>query len=565
MNFKTLKYTVFAVSALVAGIHLSACTDNSSSGTESNGGVSIEGNVSGVSQKGPFAKGSSVTLYELDKDLHQTGLHFETTIDNDSGKYIIKNVSINGPYAWMVVTGYFINEYTGEKSSRKITLNGLVKIAEGKEANINILNHLAFYRINNLVEQGISVVDAKKQAEEEVLKAFGFDKDETDFDRMNIFSNGEGDAKLLAISLITLYEQDETVYSNELPKIANGRCLDSYDCAIIFDLNEHVDDGGTVTDLMAQISYDLETDGTWENASLKKEIAERIGIAGNNGVFTKIKSNLKKMGASKIPDFEKYLKQFATSDTLWGACNKEKENEIREYGKSSALNGVRRICKNGQWKNYKGARPLGKDIVDTTGKYKSFKDKRDSHIYNTMDISMGKGKTATWMASLLEFDAPKTTKANKTENVAGVGRSYAMHQILGLSSSAKKATIDSILSSSEQIQGICPDGWHIPSTVEWNSLKEALDGDQTTKELLLFSQYVDEGVSVSFKDIRADEYYPKFSNSFAIGDDEEDRALNCNFFDECHRKRLDPSENCIYLDDCDEDYDELSSIRCVKD
>ena len=164
MICRTLKYVLFASSALVTGLCLNACGNMTILDEETNASL-VEGDVSGVSQKGPFASGSSVTLYEMDENLHQTGLHFETVIDNDSGKYNIKEVSINGPYAWMVVNGYFMNELTGKLSSRKISLNGLVSVEDGDNVNLNVLNHLAFNRINYLVQQGKSVAAAKKQAE----------------------------------------------------------------------------------------------------------------------------------------------------------------------------------------------------------------------------------------------------------------------------------------------------------------------------------------------------------------------------------------------------------------
>ena len=346
MNCRNLKYALFASFALVTGICLNACGNMTILDEETNASR-VEGDVSGVSQKGPFAKGSSVTLYEMDEYLHQTGLHFETVIDNDSGKYNIKEVSINGPYAWMVVNGYFMNELTGKLSSRKISLNGLVRVEDGDNVNLNVLNHLAFNRINYLVQQGKSVEAAKKQAESEVLKAFGFESDETSFDRMSIFSDGEGNAKLLAISLIMLYQQDEVLYSEAVEDLKT-ECRTEAECDLMYDLHEFVDDGGLVIDLMAQISYDIETDGTWDNDSLKKELMKRVGLAGNNGIYARVERNLKKMGARKIPDFEKYLKVFSPKDSLWGRCNRE--NEIVLFGQRSLMKGGKRICINSQWK-----------------------------------------------------------------------------------------------------------------------------------------------------------------------------------------------------------------------
>lgn len=560
MICRTLKYVLFASSALVTGLCLNACGNMTILDEETNASL-VEGDVSGVSQKGPFASGSSVTLYEMDENLHQTGLHFETVIDNDSGKYNIKEVSINGPYAWMVVNGYFMNELTGKLSSRKISLNGLVSVEDGDNVNLNVLNHLAFNRINYLVQQGKSVAAAKKQAEGEVLKAFGFESDETSFDRMSIFSDGEGDAKLLAISLIMLYQQDEVLYSEAVEDMGT-ECRTEDECDLRYSLHEFVDDGGLVIDLMAQISYDIETDGTWDNDSLKKEMMKRVGLAGNNGIYARVEKNLKKMGARKIPDFEKYLKVFSPKDSLWGHCNRE--NEIVLFGQRSLMKGAKRICVNSQWKNYEGVRGLGIPPVDTDGQYGTVKDKRDGHVYNTIDVELADGETVTWMADLLEYEAVKTKKEKQAEYIEGVGRTYALHQILGLPDSTEDAVMDSVLASSGKIQGVCPAGWHIPSIAEWKSLKDAIKDDYETTELLLHSQYVDDGISVSFHFMRAQEYYPKYSSNFVIGND-VDQALNCDMLGDCRERRKDPSLECRDFEWCDEEYEELSSVRCVKD
>lgn len=73
MNYKFLKNIAIA-SAIFASLSLSACSNDSSSEPNNNNEAPIfEGRVHGTTQKGPFVKGSTVTLFELDKDLHQTG------------------------------------------------------------------------------------------------------------------------------------------------------------------------------------------------------------------------------------------------------------------------------------------------------------------------------------------------------------------------------------------------------------------------------------------------------------------------------------------------------------
>lgn len=329
MFIKQLNKIYWSIPILFACLLLSACgSEPTSSPNSNNNTVILSGEtVSGVSQKGPFIKGSTVKLYELDEKLHQTGIHYSTTIDNDEGNYRIDNVVLTKPYAWMVVNGYFLNEYTGKISSEKITLNGLVKVEKDKDININTLSHLAFNRINYLVQQGLSIAAAQKQAEAEVLKAFDFKADETSFENMDIFANGEGDAKLLAISLILLNER----FENEKEEYGN--------------------DVAQTIDLMAQIAYDLETDGTWDDNILKQQIKGMlVGFiydfdSNGDNIITKARKQMESMTTKTIPDFEKYIKKFISPDTIWGSCTNENEVQINIFHK-------RFICHNSVWISY---------------------------------------------------------------------------------------------------------------------------------------------------------------------------------------------------------------------
>ncbi len=330
MFTKPLNKIYWSIPILFAYMLFSACgSEPTSSPNGNNNTVILSGEtVSGVSQKGPFIKGSTVKLYELDEKLHQTGIHYSTTIDNDEGKYHIDNVVLTMPYAWMVVNGYFLNEFTGKKSSKEITLNGLVKVEKGKNININALSHLAFNRINYLVQQGLSIAEAQKQAEAEVLKAFDFEADETSFENMDIFANGEGDAKLLAISLILL----------------NGKHEDDYN----YDDENYI---AQSIDFMARISYDLETDGTWDDTDLKQEIKEdlvyftyRYDSNGDN-IISKARKQMQSMTTKSIPNFEKYIKKFLSPDTIWGSCTNENEIQRNRYSD-------RYICQNSKWTSY---------------------------------------------------------------------------------------------------------------------------------------------------------------------------------------------------------------------
>lgn len=443
--FIKVLYKLTAISLLI-----SACSNESSfspaaTPNEGNEFILSGETVSGVSQKGPFIKGSTVTLYELDEKLNQTGIHYSTTIDNDNGKYHIDSVILSKPYAWMIVKGNFIDEITGKKSTNPITLNGLIKVEKNKDININILSHLAFNRIQFLVQQGLSISQAQKQAEVEVLKAFNIDDDGTPFENMDIFANGEGDAKLLAITLILL--------------------------------NAYEGDIARTTDLLAQITYDLETDGVWNDTNLIENLEYRT-YESTGDAFISARKNMKSITTQSIPEFEKYINKFISlnhSGIVWGHCNNESELQRDSY------EGKLHICLDSMWVEYTGFRSLNDPVVDTTGKFGTLVDTRDNHVYKTLTLKFDNGDSAIWMAENLEFKKSRYTQA-------------------------------------EADQDLCPNGWHIPNSDEWGTMNEISRTNYQYGELL-FNQ--------GFEYSESDENYYHLSNSqqliFANG-----RACSCD-------------------------------------
>ena len=415
MLIKSFFNGLIATPILALGLLFQACSNESSFSAATSNGESdavLSGEtVSGISQKGPFIKGSTVTLYELDEQLHQTGIHYSTTIDNDEGKYHIDSVVLSKPYAWMIVKGNFINEITGKRSYTPITLNGLVKIEKNKDVNINILSHLAFNRIQYLVQQGLNVTQAQKQAEIEVLKAFNIEDDGTPFENMDIFANGEADAKLLAITLILLNQ-----YEGDIPK---------------------------TIDLLAQITYDLETDGVWNDTSLKNEV-KYSSYSATYGTFNSARENMKYMKKT-IPNFEKYINKFISPEhqgLVWGHCKNEGELQ-----KNNAYRDSLHICHDSTWIKYSGFRSLSDPVVDTTGKFGTLIDSRDGHIYKTLPLKFDNGDSAIWMANSLEF------KKSEYE-------------------------YDDINTK------LCPDNWHITSKKEWSNMLELIQKNYQYGELL---------------------------------------------------------------------------------
>lgn len=443
---------------------MSACSSETGSGVNTEAGsepiteIGTTKTISGTTQKGPFVAGSKVHLFELDENLHQTGVHHTSTIDNDLGNYTIKDVSLSSPYVWMQVEGYYKNEFTGETSSKMITLNSLVDLTHNTEVNINVLNHLAFYRIFNLVENGMPVDKAQKQAESEVIKTLGFDPEDTPFENLSIFDHGEGDAKLLAISIVMLLAESAYTFPHTY------------------------DDGGAIIERMAKIALDIETDGTWDDEEERANIERDVVLAESEGALDKIEQVLLGMGVTKVPNYKEQLKKFTPKDPLFGKC--EEENIVRH----SSTEDADYICREGSWKNYYGVRNDSIPFIDVPSLYGTFVDPRDNKTYHTIKLETASGDSVTWLADNLAYG--KQDESLLYPNTEFIGNLYKSSDALN---GGDSIWFDSTFWQQERIQGVCPDGWHLPSGSEW---KETLAGSEMraflNREKLAYSLYLED-------------------------------------------------------------------------
>jgi len=115
----------------------------------------------------------------------------------------------------------------------------------------------------------------------------------------------------------------------------------------------------------------------------------------------------------------------------------------------------------------------------------TFKDARDSRAYKKVKIG-----TQTWMAQNLNYQGYGNIKSkcydNSETNCDKYGRLYDWETAMSLSRCNNRSCASDI---SAKHKGICPDGWHIPSIVEWNTLIDFLGGSSATAGPRLRSVY----------------------------------------------------------------------------
>ena len=314
-----------ASAAISISIFLAACGDDSNK--TSGGSVEdqeviaiTDKTVSGVSQKGPFVNGSSVTVQELDgTTLAQTGLGFEGKIKNDLGEFSIKVKNLQSQYALLKANGFYRNEVSGEKSKSQVTLYALTDLSNRDEVNVNLLTHLEYERSLYLAtDDSVTVAAAKKQAEKEVLASFGITGDFANSEDLNIFGTDDGAAALLAISVLMQGDLSEA------------------------DFTERLNDYAT----------DIETDGKWDDFKTATDIADWSAAKSLGKSLSYMRTKIISWGLSAdIPDFEKYVDNFWWQNYGLGTCNERREGEVKKNENSQSRNFKSYfICENKVWR-----------------------------------------------------------------------------------------------------------------------------------------------------------------------------------------------------------------------
>jgi hypothetical protein len=158
--------------------------------------------IAGVAQKGPFIRGSSVIIQELDASLQPTARTFLVETSDDIGHFSLP-VHLNSTYVEIVGSGYYYDELSDGLSRSPLTLRAISDIAGRSSVNLNLLTTISGPRIRDLVQKGSSYADAQRQAQAEILTSMNFTGDPTAaFDALDITQDGDANAILLAGSLL---------------------------------------------------------------------------------------------------------------------------------------------------------------------------------------------------------------------------------------------------------------------------------------------------------------------------------------------------------------------------
>ena len=213
---------VRATIVLALAVLLTSCSDDKvAGGTTEDAGLAIKN----LDVAGPFVKGSVVTVQGVDcKTMDFTDEVFEGSVINNDGEYVVENVNLSVACALLEVTGYYLNENTGKKSTGEISLHTLTDLSDRKNVNINVFTELEYKRVMILnTEKKVSFADAKKQAEKEVLAAFDVKAENGDFslfEDLDVFEKGKENVALHDVSVMLQADLDASELAERLENIA---------------------------------------------------------------------------------------------------------------------------------------------------------------------------------------------------------------------------------------------------------------------------------------------------------------------------------------------------------
>lgn len=278
--------------------------------------------VSGVTQKGPFLAGTTVSVREMEdgRTLTQTGNSFDGKILNDKGEFKINARMLVSQYVMLQASGQYRNEVTGKNSGSPLTLFAITDVNDRNIVNVNLLTHLEYERVVYLVtKQKMKVRAAKRQAQKEVfgllnIDATGFSNSED----LNIAGASDEDGALLAFSL--MFQGDRDV--------------------------------GELSELLTKIGVDMMEDGTWDDAKKRMEIADWCASADSAGRLSVIRNNVENWGLSSVvPNFEQFVRNYWYTEYGLGICSEDSVGIVKSASAGKHKNSkVRYVCSaRGTW------------------------------------------------------------------------------------------------------------------------------------------------------------------------------------------------------------------------
>ncbi len=389
----------------------------------------------------------------------------------ETSSYKLTLDSVEWRYGLLEVSGYL----NYEDSTVEQTFHAIVDSKNPSASNVNILTDWKYAKVVQLLDSGVSVNDAMAKAEREILEAIGIYEQHDSFGKMSVSGTSKSDAVLIAASY--LLESPRDIHEAEIvPYKLIGLLISDFE------------------------NFNLLSNSFWKQAGIARPSTEMLLLA------------------------DKYVSNLLSVPLNLGRCDESREGEALElgfnaYGWGESSSGEFLTCTDGLW--------IWKfrEYPHTTG---TMTDGRDGRVYKTTSIEID-GTTQTWMAEDLKYNIPGEVKClDKDENnCEKIGNIYPLIVAIDADTTGFMDTIPEFLSllmsaygteteeeafelcknfyfedgetdsgfvnnecrgirfnldkymstiDTESLQGVCPDGWRIPSSKDWNKLFDYIGG-----------------------------------------------------------------------------------------
>lgn len=529
---KNKKDTVYIEKAKKDTVYIEKQEDDST-GTSSQDSSVLANYIklTGVAQKGPFEKGSKVTVSELvgNGSLEPTGVSFSSIVLDNDGNFAVDTYALKDKLILVSVNGRYVDEYKGDAMGDTVTLYSLNDLSGGcTSANVNLFTHLVYARIKNILETqpDKKYQDAKNIAEREILLIYGVKANESPCtEALDVFGKTPADAALLSASIMMGIAASEGGLSDSLQKFTedfadNGKLDGSntqgmlssiYSRLKSMDLDNHFEDilknmksiskGKVNSDFLVFLrgawytyfkfpacgynnvpvgsvyewtrngvvpltnehsgdrytcvdSSDVTVGKVWRRSELIDY--DTVGIVASEGDWVSGKYESK---AKYVLDNGTFRPANEIENYLNRGCVAAKEGESTSYGPSSFK------CEKGNW-IFDKVKSKGDSVVDV----------RDTSVYGTMAIG-----SYIWMTENLKYNKGDSLNCYnaKKENCQKYGALFKVSAIVENTGDIYKAK--------ERVKGVCPSGWHIATSMEFENLVNFAKSFDSGNEDLLTS------------------------------------------------------------------------------
>lgn len=380
-----------------------------------------------------FDREDRVTIFELDSTtFEKTGVEFSGSVYDHTGAFKMDSLSFASPYVLVKV-----QHVQGECVKNDIlcgenSISAVVNLKSTKDVNVNVLTTLASERILKLAATGIGLDSAKREAEREVLEAFFIFEKHTPFEELSLASKTDKSFPVF-IAMNYLFGG---LYAEYLPMVAADIAEDGlWNDTLAVEGNDE-----SVKTLLGYLASSEMDYGYLYRTSMQ----EVLGLSSSDGEILALA--------------DKYLSNFGAvvNDGL-ELCKESNQGEISVEPYWPVK------CDKGLWG----------PADELPHEFGSLVDERDGKVYKTVAIEIN-GVKQTWMAENLNYADSLLGESlcydGDIKNCEKYGRLYTWNAAMNTTEDIV-AVYESGSDSALNPQGICPDGWRLPTEADWNVLQ----------------------------------------------------------------------------------------------